>query len=366
MKKYLAWLIIFILMATPTWGYATTYYACIAGDISAENAWEDAANCSGNTFTITGAFPATGDVLEANAQAMTIDVDPGPNGTVTLQNSAGGSFAITTGTITLHANLGTDTDSTVTTDLLAVSGGTVTILGDIYAGATVNGDGLAVSGATTNITVGANGSPVTVKGGGAANYAINDTATSSTRTYYANVTAGGATSAHGIHFAGTSGTATLNGTVNASANAAFGIYVDSSNAVTVNGNCTGGSSSGYHACHNGHATGTLTVNGDCEGGSAVSDGCSAGGAGGITVTGNIKASATAMGVRGKINWSPADTTPPSNYIKIWTGGTDFYYMTANPEPAVTDVKKDVTYGWNGSAAYTGTLETTGGGGASAW
>jgi hypothetical protein len=106
----------------------------------------------------------------------------------------------------------------------------------------------------------------------------------------------------------------------------------------------------------------MTVAGNCTAGSVEVTGCLSSNSltGYTTVTGNIIGTATNMGASGKINWSPADTTPPSNYIKIWTGGTDFYYMTANPEPAVADVKSGVTYGWDGSAVYTGTLATGGG------
>jgi hypothetical protein len=346
MKKYLLNLLLILLLLIPTGAWGATYYGCATGvDIAADNTFctTPTGSCTGTTAVSGATAIASGNILYANGCAE-ITTDNGFNiGTGTISTAdgddagdavAGGAFTFTTandGAKTITANI-----TAGSTDCLAIDGsgtGTVlTIVGDITGGGSTNADG------------------------------VYDTHTGGNVVVTGDITAGSATSAHGYRRNGATGGVAVTGAIAGSGAAAYGWHNETGSS-TINGNCTGGSMAGFAACNNSSSAGLLTVNGNCIAGSTTCPGCHSGGAGGITVTGNIVGTATYMGATGKINWSPADTTPPSNYIKIWTGGTDFYYMTANPEPAITDVKSGVTYGWDGSSVYTGTLSTSSGGGA---
>lgn len=381
MKKYLL-LLIFVICLLPFNGWSASYYGCGAGAINGDATWcavGDVTNgvCAKDSGDyVSGATALAGThTLYANGCTITI-----PSGTFTAaklstkgdgSKGAGGGFTIAengvTATVDASVEGGTtdcltigSTTNTITANILTTNGG-----GTITTDATASADGIVISGSNTIYTIGKSGSPVAVTGGGAANYAINDTSTTETQTIYANITGGASASSYGLFSGGASGTINITGDITGATGA--GLRVDVGATINITGNCTGGSNVAGYGCTNTGSSSVMTVAGNCTAGSVDVTGCSSSNSltGYTTVTGNIIGTATNMGARGKINWSPADTTPPSNYIKIWTGGTDFYYMTANPEPAVADVKSGVTYGWDGSAVYTGTL-ATGGGGASAW
>ena len=293
MNKYLIAILI-VMLASPVG--ATTYYACIAGDINAANAWEDAAGCDGSTFTYgTGGFPAAGSVLNANNQAMTVNTDPGPNGKVVLTNPAGGAFT-SSGNITITADVGVDGDRG-SVDCLTIGSGTVTLLGDVYGGDGSGADGLVISGAGTAVTIGSSGAgTVTIKGGSAATgYGVNDSHTAATTTVYANITGGTNSTAAGY-----------------SHNAA--------GTVAITGNITGGAA---HGIQNLNSSSTITVAGDCIGSATVaaSHGCNNLAYGTFTVTGNIINGAAGSGVAGKVRWEPSSA---QKYIKFDAGGTAIY------------------------------------------
>ena len=264
MKKILLSILLILTFATS--GNTATYYACIAGNISAANAWEDSAACDGTTYTITGAFPASGSVLEANAQAMTIDTDPGPNGAVTLQNTAGGSFAVATSVtpLTINANI-----TSVGAACLAVTGNA-----DANPALTIIG---------------------TITGGGSATYyGVGDSHTVGTVVVQGAITGGGNATAVGYRFSGATG------------------------SVTITGNAKGVSGPGVQTS----AAGTMTLNGDCIGSAAstVIVGCASGSVGAITCTGNLVQGSLGPPYTGPVVWVPS-----SAQKYYWhTAGTDVY------------------------------------------
>jgi len=118
MKKLIAYLIIFLLMASPTWSYAATYYAQGAGNIDAVQ-WDTTAGGGGTDLVWANLDPA--DILYANGNAITINVSftCAKISTAAGAGTAGGSFAVATSvtplTITAAREAGT-------TDCLAVTG----------------------------------------------------------------------------------------------------------------------------------------------------------------------------------------------------------------------------------------------------
>lgn len=307
------------IISWPVW--ATTYYACIAGDINAANAWEDAVGCDGTTFTIgTGGFPASGSVLEANGQAMVINTDPGPNGTVTLNTAAGGGFAMTAAAAygTIHANIGV-VGNTGTTDVVTLGTGTnvisAGILGNIYGGGTANADGLVIAGSAVTYTIGAAGSPVTIVGGTlSTTLGVNDGHTTTTGVVYANSTGG----------------------------TAAGYKLASTGSVTYTGNCTGS------------ATTTSGV------------GCSATSSGVMTATGNMimgdGAQNSAPPYFGNVIWTPAAPADGvnGNYF-LHKVGTDVYFGTAPAGNTATNVKPDSYFVNSTNGTTTEGTASTGGG-----
>ncbi len=347
MKKLLHILIsgclIVVFAATPC--LSTTWYACAGSrNISDAATWEDAVGCDGNVLTWND--QAAGDIFEANGQTgLVVDVNPkgtgGSAGKVHLKTTAGGGFTYNVNTqdaITIDADI-----TAGTTDCLVVSGagsaGTeLTIIGNITGGGSLNADGVADSHTGAGAIVDVQGS----------------------------VTGGGNTTANGYLASGATGTVQFStGTYTAATGS--GIRRTNGGVTAITGTCVGGSDTSttktagcMHA-----GTGTFTITGSCQGSASASPspGCMTESTGTITVTGNLIATANGLGAAGKIDWAPGDTTPPSNYVQIWSSGADFYYMTPNPEPAVADVKTGVTYGWDGSDVYTGTLASGSGGGA---
>lgn len=313
MKKILS-IIIFLLMATPS--FATDYYAIKSTTtIAANDVWSltSSGSCTGGEAVAWSTVNASGNNLYANGcTALNVDAN----------------FNIGTGKISTEAGAGTAGGGFITTASTAV-----TVTANI------------VAGTTTVLT------PVSSTG---------------TLTWTGDVT-GGAGGGYGVALSSSGCTFNLTGnsTGGSAVSATHGIYSTTSSSFTVSGVCTGGSyAGGSFGCYN-NGTGTSTVV-NCTGGSAAgANGCVANAAGALTVTGNITDTTTASGAAGRIVWSPAAAT---NFIKrIGDGTPAAYYLTSNvaggAHPAVADVKTGVEYGWDGAAVYTGTLSTSGGGGA---
>lgn len=303
MKRILLTILAVLVLAGPAFG--ATWYAQGStpnfdtqdGD-HVSSVWNDAANGSG-AWLDWDTGPATGDVFDANAvTGIVVNIDPkGTAGAtkVVLNNPSGGTFVITTGTITVTADIGVS-GNTATADTLTVSGGTVTILGNIYGG-TGGADGLAISGSSTTVTIGASGSPVTITGGNASvSYGVNDTHTSTTTTVYADITGGSNGSAHGYFDAGSSGTTNITGDI------------------------TGSVGSGFSTNRSGAA---VNITGDCIGSNTAKSGygCVASSTLAITVIGNIVNGDREVGITGTIQWTPG----AENYIKFDGGKTPSYY-----------------------------------------
>jgi hypothetical protein len=295
MKKILSWIMLFILMATPS--FATTYYACIAGNIDAANAWEDAVGCDGTTFTIgTDGFPASGSVLEANNQAMTINTDPGPNGAVTLQNTAGGTFTISA--------LGTP--ATVTANGTAVAADLIVTSGSVNATTTLTGT-YASSAGTSSANVIQTGHTV-------GTLAINNS----------TITAGGAAGTYGVNQSNAgpvsiTGTTTINGSATMGVAGYYTTYAGLSVAstVTING---GGVASAYGLSYGGSSN--ITIPCVVNGGTAVgTEGVYIVGTGIGTFTNNLIGSSTSNPIRGRVIWAPATA---KNYYKFDGGGTAIF------------------------------------------
>lgn len=323
MKK-LFWIIpLLILMATSSW--ATTWYGCGANDsnINADSFWEDAVGCDGNVLTWNN--QVAGDTFEANGKTgIVVNVDPkgtgGSAGKVILNTAANGTFVHASGDITITADLGV-TGNTGTTDVLTISGGTVTVLGNVYGGGSTNADGLVISGTSAVVTVGATGAgSVTINGGGTStSHGINCATTgSNTTTIYAtstgktgigvytsngpvsftgDINGGSGSSGYGLQAGGATGAVTITGNVKAVSS--YGVHNNAAGAVTINGNCEGADSTGYAGCY-GNSTGTTTV------------------------TGNVIATARATGIHGNVKWSPSTN---KKYYKTQTG-TNYLYLMA--------------------------------------
>lgn len=320
MKKLIAYLIIFLLI--PTWSYAATYYACIAGNIDAANAWEDAAACDGNTFTYgTAGFPAVGSVLEANNNAMVINTNPGPNGIVTLQNTAGAGFSVATNATPL----------TITANGTAIGAALLTITGDANANPALN-----IAGDTT--WTGGNGSN---------EFAISDTHTVGT-----------------VVFGSAGHVVTVKGGTNSSA---YGYVTTTVSPVTGYVAAIGVNAIGWR--NGGEVAHTFSAGSSCTGGSVAADaaGCVASNSSAnnyITLTGgNIVAGTKSVGAYGTIRYAP--TTPANgvtgNYVK-WDGGGTAVYMGTNTDDVSkaldtfyyidpTDGTSDVGTATGGGSAY---------------
>lgn len=312
--------------------FSATYYACIAGNINAANAWEDAVGCDGTTYTITGAFPAAGDILEANGAAMTVNVDPGPNGKVHIKTTAGGGFAYATAT-----NITLNTDITAgTTACLAITGSTGggTILGNITGGSGSSTYGVNDSHTVVTVTYGASGSPITIAGGAGTN-------------------------SHGVYMQGAGPSVVY---ANSTGNTGKGWNNAGNSTCTYTGNATAVSSSGVE---NGGASGVLTMTGNCTGsGTANASGCTGAGAAAFIITGNLISGARGSGASGNIVWTPAGPgTTADNYIKIQSPTAGNYIYVSESLP-IASVEDGYTYGFDGATYYTGTL--AGGSGGGAW
>lgn len=337
MKKLI---LILAICLVPMGAWGANYYGCGAGAINADNVWcavGDVTNgvCAKDSGDyVSGATALAGThTLYANGCTITI-----PSGTFTAakistkgdgSKGAGGGFTANADdiTVTLDASVeGGTTDcltinnssGTATTfNLLTTSGG-----GTITTDATASADGVSIVGSKVTVNIGKSGSPVTITGGGAANFAVNDTSTVTTKTIYANITGGSATSANGLTVTGATGTVNIIGDIEGgSANGAFGVNWSGIAGGTITGTSTGGGfSTANGVAHN--SSGYITIS-NCQGDNATAaSGCvGSNPVGYIKITGNIIGNTVGSAINGHIRWEPALAT---NYIKIDGGGTAIY------------------------------------------
>lgn len=357
MKKTMLFSILIFLVASPSW--ATTYYAnALNGqniDYTTGGAgWypTDTGDCTGSGTPVAIADMVAGSVLDANnCTGIIVNTDPGPNGKVVLNTPQAGTFVITSaGTYTITADIGVS-GSTGTTDVLTIGSGanaiTATILGNIYGGGTASADGLVLTGSGVSLTIGAEGSPVTIKGGTISScLGVNDGHTVTTVAVYANIE--GAT--------------------------AHGYSLTQTGSVAIYGNVTGGPTAGANGVNNGNSSGTITITGNAKGSdSAQSCGAATTSTGGvITVTGNLYFGEKGSAVSGNIRWTPART----NYALFPINATgEAGVISANQVMAgpVADgnsysggdtyLSEDEIKSGETCGSATGTLASSGGGGA---
>lgn len=321
MKKIIAAILCFVLMASPVW--SADYYAQKAGNINADDVWFDAPTGGSG---VTGATALDGThTLYSNSFAITVNISftAAKITNAAGAGTAGGSFNVATSTSPL------------------------TITAAIEQGATAD-DCLTISGsanANPALTVVAS----TVVGGGTANgHAISDTHT--VGTVVVNTSGG------------------ISGGSNASA---YGYsYSAGSGNVIINGNVTGATGIGLST-----ASAGATVNGDCTGG-AGGVGCFATSTGPITVTGSILNVSARMGVSGTIIWAPSDA---KKYIRFVTtgGGTNYLYASdglgsdaggtqVSAANTAAEVKTTAFFVKKDDAVYTQGTAEAGGGGMQAW
>jgi hypothetical protein len=308
MKKYLSWIIIFILMAAPTWSYAASYYGCANANINADSTF-----CTTATGSCTGNDPVTAATALAGthtlfANGCTITIPSTADLTVTaakLSNKDdggamvdGGSFTYTTSasyTLTINAaieNGATSSAHTINISGTASGAARVTVQGNLTGGSASTASAVYCNQSNGGVVIGSSGSPVTITGGATA------------------------ASAHGLASSST-GPVTIYADVSPGA-AATGVSNNATAAMSITGTCTGAGN--INACQNG-AGGTISVT-NCTGSSAgYGLGCYGPGAGAITVTGNITNSGRAAGAHGTIVWAPSNA---QKYVKFDGGGTAVY------------------------------------------
>lgn len=245
MKKILAYLTIFFLVATPTWSNAASYYAQSGSANMSAIEW-DTTPAGGGT-DLVWANRQAGDVFYANGKTgIAVNEDPGANGTVTLRTdagsgTAGGGFTYATSLgLTLNVNIVAGT-----TVCLTVTGntGSFTLSGDttVTGGSSSNAYGIAdqhTTGAT--VTIGSAGHPVTFTGGSAlGTYGYYYTGAPGTATVYANSTGatgvGFGASIRGVTYIGNCTSAQSPGT-------ATGCSFSASNTGTLTGKIIAGTS----------------------------------------------------------------------------------------------------------------------------
>jgi hypothetical protein len=377
MKRSFKFLTVLLILLFASNAQATDYFGCASAAVNADNTFcaTPSGSCAGSDPVSAATALQAGNNLYANGCTITI-----PNGgsftatKISTKDGDGAGAAVAGGGFTATANGVTATITANveggTTDCLTIGSTTnvvnLTILGNITTDATAGADGVFITGSAPTVTIGASGSPVSITGGGAACYGVYDVSTVTTKTVYANITAGSATSGHGYYFAAASGVTNITGDVTGTASAASGVTGSHSGTATatINGNCTQSSNISYAACQ-ADSSGSLTINGDCIAGTGKMAPCNANSTGTLTVTGNIIGSANSPGIQGKVVWSPSAST---KYFRLTGDGSPaYYYLTSNvaggAHPPVANVEAGVTYGWDGAAVYTGTLVTSSGGGA---
>ena len=284
MKKILSWFIIFILMATPTWSYAASYYGCASANINADSTFCTTAtgSCAGNDPVTAATALAGTHTLFANG--CTITIPSGANLTVTaskLSNKDDGGDMVDGGGFTVATN----------------ASYTVVVQADIESGETT-GAALGITGSAAGnarVTVGSSGTPVTITGGSASGMnGVSDTHTVGQVVAYANINGGSHIGAVGWYQGGSSGTVVGYGTATAGVGTAYRVA----------------------------GAGTGTWNGDCvgSGSSRAVFGCD-GYVGALTVTGSIIATDYSSGAAGKIIWAPSNA---QKYVKMDGGGTELF------------------------------------------
>ena len=317
---------ILLLLTFASQGWATTWYAganCASGTMSSCNWYStQGSSCTNGTGPLTWNNQVAGDTFNANGcVAIAVDVDPqgtgGSKGKVILNTPAGGTFVVSTiaGNRTFTADLGV-VGNTGTTTVLAVSGTntyTLTILGNIYGGGTASAYGLSISGTTSTIVIGANGSPVTIIGGSAAacNGVYDSHTTGTSVTVYANITGGSNGTARGYYQSAATGTISFIG--NVTGGASEGIYLGQGGTATLTGNCIGSGSTGVAVgCRS--TSGLLTVTGSL-------------------IWGGGGAAGNSAPICGNVQWTPV--TPGSgtgSYIEVPTT-TAVYVGLPDSSPA---------------------------------
>lgn len=297
---------------------ASNWFKTSTGDTMAAGTWSAAStgSCTGSGATLTWADRTAGDRFYANGCATTsINADPGVSGVqVNLDNSNGnGATAGGTYTITLAAMT------------LAVNG--------------LNGNAtelLAVTGNTAGLTIGVAGSTF-IAGAG---HAINDTHTVVAVNYVGNFTGGSASTAYGLRFYSSSGSAAVTGV------------------------CTGTTGAGCVAFGTAPMTVTAASIFACVGGSTAAAyagvGCSGPNSGGITITGSLKNGTKSAATAGYITWTPRHTGTTWDFFES-QNGTPVY---ASVPPATSVVLSPNNFGAvDGSLYQTGVASAGAGGGA---
>jgi hypothetical protein len=317
MKKLIAYLIIFLLVATPTWSFAATYYAQKAGNINADDVWFDAP--SGGSG-VTGATALAGThTLYANTFAITVNVSFTAEviSTAAGAGTAGGSFAVATNasplTVTAVVEAGTSA-------CLVVSGNAEGNPVFTLAGSATGGSAAAAYGVSTSHTVG--------------NIVINNGTS--------NVLIGGTNAtAYGLYISGVSPVSVTGNVLGANAP---GIYNNITGSVILVGNASGGGVAGGYGIHN-NASGALNITGNVNAGSTVRTyGIYSISTGAITIAGNIVNSTTSMAYVGvQPTWTGA-----TNYIQ-W-GTTKYYYDIPD---AANVLPSDTVAGVTGTASSGG-------------
>jgi len=318
MKKILSFLILTVLMASPTLSYAASYYGCATAAINADSTF-----CTTATGSCTGDTPVTAATALAGthtlfANGCTITIPSTADLTVTaakLSNKDDGGAMVDGGGFTVATN----------------ASYVVVVQADIETGGTT-GAALTITGSAAGnarVTIGSSGTPVTITGGSSSEmFGVFDTHTVGQTVAYANVNGGTNINACGYEQSRGSGTFVGYGTATA-------VVAD-----------------GYKVI----GAGTGTWNGDCVGSatSRATFGCNGYGAA-ITVTGSIIAADGSTGAAGKIIWEPSSA---DKYIKMDGGGTEVF---ASQAPAKDKVLSDTSVVVSTTGAYEAGTATTGGG-----
>jgi hypothetical protein len=332
MKKILSWIIIFILMATPSW--ATDYYACNSSTAVQSDNWCTAGatglgSCAGTPDTTAETALQSGNTLYANGCTLAI-TDSFTATKISNEDGDGAGAAVAGGAFTLSTS--TVSGKTLTTaikagsaDCLLISGTgaanpVLTILGQLDGSSTTsNADAVYDQHTVGTVVLGASGSPITSNGGNGYNGAGYSFVSGTTGGVIAYVNAIGITG-RGLKF-----------------------YVASSSTASLVGTCTGSSTA------------------------VDAEGCYSWGAVGLSVTGNIINGTRSQGTSGSIIWNP--TAPADgvtgHYVKFDGGGTavfagkntddatkalsTFYYI--DPTDGTSDVGSETAGGGLSAYAY---------------
>lgn len=217
-------------------------YAVATGNWSATGTWDGGAS-----------LPTAGDTVHANTYTVTIDQDVTVGSVRTdagTTAAAGGGFTLADGN-TINADVVAGTTTCVT--FSAASPATGAINGDITGGASLNADGLAITGTGT----------VTIVGnctGGSTTLSIGvDVSAAATVNITGNCAGGSGTASYGARSISAAPTVTITGAVTGGTfNGAYGFSVGGG-TFTIVGNITSSSNS---AAAGGSTTGTVIHDGE--------------------------------------------------------------------------------------------------------